>query len=80
MDKVSIQSRAFPQTWEKPVINDGVPSIHRIVEQGLTKREYFATMAMQGMLANHDNRTTIEHIIEKSIFAADELIKQLENK
>jgi hypothetical protein len=48
---------------------------------GLTKREYFAVMAMQGSLAsrtvplNHINK---ELFIEISIQFADELLKQLE--
>ena len=53
---------------------------------GLTKREYFAGLAMQGLLALPDKGTynsfdeAIERICELSIKFADELLKQLENK
>lgn len=50
---------------------------------GLTKREYFAGLALQGLLAN---RWTLEHggstfksISKDSVGLADELLKQLEN-
>lgn len=54
---------------------------------GLTKREYFAGLAMQGMLANENGfvvsatETTSESAINKAKFCvimADELLKQLE--
>ena len=44
-------------------------------QDGLTKREYFAAMAMQGLLANG---VIIENAVSLSIKAADELLKQLE--
>ena len=53
---------------------------------GLTKREYFAGLAMQGLLALPDKGTygsfdeAIERICEVSVKFADELLKQLENK
>jgi hypothetical protein len=54
---------------------------------GLTKREYFAAMAMQGMFANsHATQRTIElgaDVVDRfaiqAVMAADELLKQLEN-
>ena len=55
-------------------------------EIGLTKREYFAGLAMQGLLALPDKGTfgsfdeAIERICEVSVKFADELLKQLENK
>jgi len=56
------------------------------LEGGLTKREYFAAMAMQGMLSNPDaTKETIKHKsspIEvfpvQAVEFADELLKQLE--
>lgn len=48
---------------------------------GLTKREYFAGLAMQGMLANSamvPNIATIEYLAKMSVKASDELLKQLE--
>ena len=53
---------------------------------GLTKREYFAGLALQGLLALPDKGTynsfddAFERICEISIKLADELLKQLENK
>ena len=55
---------------------------------GLTKREYFAGLAMQGLLANSyggmtsgGSRTFSPNEISKlAVIHADELLKQLENK
>lgn len=44
---------------------------------GLTKREYFAAMAMQGFLAGQHSSNS-EVIIETSVKIADELLQQLE--
>ena len=45
--------------------------------EGLTKREYFAAMAMQGMVSN-DFRGTTSQFAKIAIELADELLKQLE--
>ena len=42
---------------------------------GLTKREYFAAMAMQGLIAREPN--SIEYIAFYAVDLADELIKAL---
>lgn len=54
---------------------------------GLTKREYFAGLAMQGLISTFTEKasygglgTEIEETIECAIYYADELLKQLENK
>lgn len=53
---------------------------------GLTKREYFAGLAMQGFLANNQSTESFNFqgepkcIIEYAIQCADELLKQLETK
>ena len=44
---------------------------------GLTKREYFAGLAMQGLLNN--TAFTVKFIASKSVQIAEELLKQLEN-
>jgi|GEM_PF-1300433 len=55
-------------------------------DAGLTKREYFAGLAMQGFLANRWSKESVDFqgnpiaIAEFSINCADELLKQLENK
>lgn len=43
---------------------------------GLTKREYFAAMAMQGMMSI-DQSYSVQYIALRSIELADELLKQL---
>ena len=51
-------------------------------QEGLTKREYFAAMAMQGIIANQELRLDIimdgETVSENAVMFADELLKQLE--
>ena len=53
---------------------------------GLTKREYFAGLAMQGLISSCDwnfttfNKDLIESTSKNAIDLADELLKQLENK
>lgn len=72
------QQPAFPdpQSYDKGV-------------NGLTKREYFAAMAMQGLISkegevDHESRsdkytsTYQEKLIRKAVSYADELLKQLE--
>lgn len=51
---------------------------------GLTKREHFAGLAMQGLLANRrsplvDVKDEIKAYAELSVKFSDELLKQLEN-
>ena len=64
------------QGWgNKPTISD------REV-YGLTKREYFAGLAMQGLIASIDpfelTTSEINNIAELSTAMSDELLKQLE--
>ena len=53
---------------------------------GLTKREHYAGLAMQGIIAGRKDELykikdeTIKIYVELSIKSADELLKQLENK
>lgn len=52
-----------------------------ILQKGLTKREYFAGLAMQGLLANRSFSDQPDSAIVKfSISITDELLKQLENE
>ena len=48
-------------------------------ESGLTKREYFAGLAMQGLLAANNGQTQ-KYLAKKAIELSDELLKQLENE
>ena len=43
---------------------------------GLTKREYFAAMALQGILAN-EGTGNCDTVCRTAIYHADELIRQL---
>lgn len=73
-------TRSFQE--ENDFVNKWTPLI------GLTKREYFAGLAMQGMLSNSEWRTTLDietntverALIRDSIKYANELLKQLEEK
>jgi hypothetical protein len=48
--------------------------------EGLTKREYFAAMAMQGIISNPNFNNNIQDCAKSSSIAADALIKELEKK
>lgn len=56
--------------------------INEVVEAlgGLTKREYFAAMAMQGLLAGRYSDLESEEISCKSVECADYLLSELEDK
>ena len=70
-----------------PVLTQS-PSLQNDTSLGLTKREHYAGLAMQGMLANPNGVMTEsgtwshcpENFAELSIICADELLKQLEEK
>lgn len=53
---------------------------------GLTKREYFAAMAMQGLLVNYvsnglyGNNPSYPMVAEMAVSQADELLNQLNNE
>lgn len=49
---------------------------NKTIVAGLTKREYFAAMALQGMVASHLGGTW-ETLAKVSVIAADALIKEL---
>jgi hypothetical protein len=46
-------------------------------DPGLTKREYFAALAMQGMLANSQADGSIEDFAKWSVQYADALLEEL---
>lgn len=51
------------------------------IRGGLTKREYFAAMSMQGFLANTENSyRSLKSIANSSVEIAEELIKALNNE
>mgnify|MGYP001333530170 CR=1 FL=1 len=68
--------------------NDSIHNSEQGPQDGLTKREYFAVMAMQGMMANPEllvngstNMTTANQVLnsyaEDAVKSADALIEQL---
>jgi hypothetical protein len=52
-------------------------TVHEGVYPGLTKREYFAALAMQGLLASPTEIGSLNEFIEKAVISADKLIKEL---
>lgn len=50
---------------------------YQFSNQGLTKREYFAALALQGLLASGDDRPSALDLISASVIAADKLIEEL---
>jgi hypothetical protein len=55
--------------------------VNEACQPGLTKREYFAGLAMQGLLSNANEHTvylTDEGIVKSAIIMAEELLKQLD--
>ena len=52
-----------------------------IIGGGLTKLEYFAGLAMQGLLSGaYSNISNSEELAKQYIYISKELIKQLENE
>jgi len=45
----------------------------------LTKREHFASLTLQGLLANSNHDLTVRDYVSNSLKLADQLIKQLNN-
>ena len=68
-----------------PVLTQS-PSLQNETSLGLTKREYFAGLAMQGLISNpnivrpKESDEEFKYFSERAIKYADELLKQLENK
>lgn len=67
-----------PLAWVKR--EDGIPELNT-EGKGLTKREYFAAMALQGFISGDEikrtNRRTSESIAEGAVMYADALITSL---
>ena len=55
------------------------PMDHTIDTMGLTKREYFAGLAMQGILSTGDSTYTpsADYYAKKAVLAADALLLEL---
>ena len=60
-------------------IDENKPHSKHIIYNGLSKMEYAAIMAMQGILASEVSQwKSYNDIAERSVIAADELFNQLE--
>lgn len=46
--------------------------------EGMTKREYFAVMAMQGLIAQSDKAKSAAEFARHAVIAADALLTELE--
>ena len=69
-----------------PVLTQS-PSLQNDTSLGLTKREYFAGLALQGLISSFTEKasyggwgTEMKETIKCAIDYADELLKQLENE
>jgi hypothetical protein len=72
---VDVESEQKNQDWHYDSING---NIHYY---GLTKREYFAGLAMQGYMAHrYTPHQDPNNVAEYAIMCADELLKQLEKQ
>ena len=73
-----------PIDWSLVQLQETSPNgIHKCRFGGLTKREYFAAMAMQGLLNNYvengmySNHPNFPMVEEVAVKCADQLIEQL---
>lgn len=68
---------AFPQVWDPAMRCDP-----RTTPPGLTKREYFVAMAMQGISVKYFEyiSTGPERVAEHAILIADALLAKLESQ
>lgn len=62
-----------------PLHEDGISFGNEGLCHGLTKREYAAIKAMQGLLANdYNSQTRVDVLASSSVMFADALLKELE--
>ena len=99
MENVNIENNAempiaptwFTQNGDKSHIplKQGQKNGYEYFSTGLSKREYFAAVAMQGLLTRvpkrHDNDTDLgvlesERIAEEAVIMADKILAALSNK
>lgn len=59
---------------------------NNFIQEGLTKREYFANSALQGLLSIFDAQTLVpnydntKYMVQLAVNAADQLIEELNKK
>lgn len=71
MENLNGHRPAFPLA--RP-IDETMPNV------GISKREYFAAMAMQAILSSFDDKYDEKSVAKNSIKMADELLKALSNE
>ena len=62
---------------QQTMANDSIHNSEQGVQDGLTKREYFAAMAMQGILVRGRESNYPETLAEEAVEQADALIEAL---
>ena len=67
---VTTEIRTGPGSLDRPTVKRN--------HSGLTKREYFAGLAMQGLLATEINGPSIRDMADTAVTFADALLKALE--
>jgi len=68
------------RAWSHPNDPAFAQNPNTLLDTGLTKREYFAAMVLQGMVANPDNSETAERFAFAAVEMADALIDALNKK
>ena len=70
----------------QPVIDDCISTHNQEIFYGLTKREHFAGLAMQGLLSKQDlalgsnaHNELRDQLVSASVNIADALLKKLDN-
>lgn len=68
-----------------PQIGSNTNNQHQLSEvytdennQGLTKKEHYAGLAMQALVSNHSLSNSDEYLAKRAVSIANELLKQLE--
>ena len=70
---------AFPREWSSSKQNKDAPNQYSVAQKGLTKREYFAGIAMNSYKywILNPSKKEIENYAELCVQVADEILKQL---
>jgi hypothetical protein len=63
--------------YDKATMNGQSTAFPTDIDDGLTKREWFAGMALQGLLGNADLYVDIESKVPEAIDFADAILKRL---
>lgn len=70
-------TRSFEHNKDSGMVSDQQVMTVTYSYDGLTKREYFAAMAMQGLLA-YKGDVIPDIVVEKAVLTADYLLKEIE--